>query len=158
MPGVTAAMRMLTSAGYALVIVTNQSGIARGLYSESDFHAVQKRVGQMLGEEGVSVDGVYYCPHHPEYSPPCECRKPGLKMYRDAASQLGLALERSIYVGDRVKDVLPALATGGRGFLVRTGYGREEEGSVPPGILVVDDLAGVVREVVGDVDTRALRE
>ena len=147
-PGAAEALLALAGAGYRLVIVTNQSGIARGLYAEADFHAVQKRVEECFAEAGVRFDGVYYCPHHPEVTGPCECRKPGLGMYRRAARELGLDLARSIYVGDRVSDVLPARDLGGLGFLVRTGYGELHAAQAPPDVVVVDDVAEVARVVI----------
>jgi D-glycero-D-manno-heptose 1,7-bisphosphate phosphatase len=145
LPGAVAAMRDLADAGYALVVVTNQSGIARGLYSEADFHAVQARLDEVLRRHGVHVEAVYHCPHHPAYTGPCDCRKPKLGMYRRAAAELGVDPATSIYVGDRVRDVVPAIALGGRGFLVRTGYGADEAARLPPGIALVDDLAAVAR-------------
>ena len=147
-PGAAAALRRLAGAGYALVVVTNQSGIARGLYTEADFHAVQQRLETLLRAEGVALDGVFHCPHHPEYTGACECRKPQLGMYHRAAEQLGVSLPDSVFVGDRAKDVLPALATGGRGFLVRTGYGAAEAPAVPAEIEVVEDLAAVAERVL----------
>lgn len=151
-PGAAAAMKALAEAGYAIVIVTNQSGIARGLYTEAEFHAVQERVEELLSEEGVAVDLALFCPHHPDFTGPCDCRKPGLGMYRTAQAHLDIDLARSIYVGDRVKDVLPALATGGRGFLVRTGYGADEASQAPADVEVAEDLAAVADRVLG-VDT-----
>lgn len=143
--GAADAMRRLAALGYALVVVTNQSGIARGLYSAGDFRAVQQRLEEILAQHGVHLDAVFHCPHHPEFTGPCDCRKPGLGMYHLAARDLGLDLAASIYVGDRVKDVLPALETGGEGFLVRTGYGAAESADLPAGVRVADDLAGVVQ-------------
>jgi len=137
------ALERIRAAGYALVLVTNQSGIARGLYSEDDYHAVAARVDQVLGKAGVPLDGTYYCPHHPDHSEPCDCRKPGTGMYERAARELGLDLAASWYVGDKVSDVIPATTLGGRGMLVRTGYGRQHEHQLPAGTAVVDDLAGV---------------
>lgn len=150
--GAAEGMRALAEAGFALVVVTNQSGIARGLYTAVEFHAVQQRVEELLADRGVAIDLALFCPHHPDFSGPCDCRKPGLGMYRDAAARLDLDLARSIYVGDRIKDVLPALETGGRGFLVLTGYGTREAPSVPAGVAVVDDLRAVSAHVSA-VDT-----
>lgn len=132
--GAAEAVRRLQAAGLAVVVVTNQSGIARGYYTESDYRAVATRVHDLLLEEGVTVDGTYYCPHLPEVSGPCECRKPGPGMYLEAARELGLATRGSFYVGDRWKDVLPAVTFGGMGVLVRTGYGREEEMVMPEAV------------------------
>ncbi len=144
-PRAAEALRTLAAAGYRLVVVTNQSGIARGYYTEADFLAVQRRVEERFAEAGVRFNGVYFCPHHPEITGPCDCRKPGLGMYRRAARELGLDPARSIYVGDRVTDVIPARELGGLGFLVRTGYGELHAAQAPPGVLVVDDLAEVAR-------------
>jgi len=148
-PGAAGALRALGEAGYALVIMTNQSGIARGLYTEAEFRAVQERVEALLAAEGVELDGVYHCPHHPDFTGPCECRKPGLGMYRRAARELGLDLARSVYIGDRVSDVVPAQLLGGKGILVRTGYGADEASRVPAGIAVADDLAAAAAMVLG---------
>ncbi len=147
LPGVAQALKKLAGAGLALVVVTNQSGIARSLYTTTDFEAVQRRIETLLAAEGVWLDGVYYCPHHPAITGPCECRKPGLALFRKAAAELRLDLARSAFVGDRVKDVLPALSFGARGYLVRTGYGSEHEHEAPREIIVVDDLAAAAAEI-----------
>jgi D-glycero-D-manno-heptose 1,7-bisphosphate phosphatase len=148
LPGVTAALRAFRDAGYALVVVTNQSGIARGFYTERDFAAVQQRLEELLEREGLQLDAVFFCPHHPDFTGPCDCRKPGLRMYREAAARLGLDLSASLFVGDRLHDVEPALLLGGRGYLVGTGHGG---GSVaaPAGIETVADLREIaLRESV----------
>lgn len=147
-PGTVEAIRDLREAGLAVVVVTNQSGIARGLYTEDDYHAVDRRLQAVLGAAGVKPDATCYCPHHPDFTGPCECRKPGTGMYREAAADLDLALEGSYYVGDRIKDVLPARTLGGTGILVRTGFGREEEDALPEGFHVVDDLPAAVRMII----------
>lgn len=147
-PGTVDALAALHEAGYALVVVTNQSGIARGLYTEADYQAVTRRFEAVLAEAGVILDGSYHCPHHPDFTGPCTCRKPAPGMYVQAAADLGLDPARSWYVGDKATDVLPALELGGRGILVRTGYGREHEGSVAEGVTVVDDIAGAARHIL----------
>ena len=139
------ALADLRAAGFKLVVVTNQSGIARGLYTESDYHAVAKRIDKLLDEAGANVDGTFYCPHHPDFTGPCECRKPLTGMYRQAAEVLGIDLAGSYFVGDKVSDVLPALELGGAGVLVRTGYGSEEESRIPDGVTVVDHVGDVAR-------------
>ena len=139
------ALADLRSAGFKLVVVTNQSGIARGLYAESDYHAVAKRVDELLVQAGVSVDGTFYCPHHPDFGAPCSCRKPLTGMYRHAAKVLGIDLAGSYFVGDKISDVLPALELGGTGILVRTRYGLEEEPRVPDGVAVVDHVGDAAR-------------
>ena len=151
LPGAFEALAALREAGFALVIVTNQSGIARGYYSLEDYHAVAARLEVLLGEAGVGVDMTRFCPHHPDLGGPCPCRKPGTGMYLDAAGELGLDPAGSYYVGDKLTDVLPALELGGRGILVRTGYGHELEASAPAQILVVDDLAAAAELIVQGV-------
>jgi D-glycero-D-manno-heptose 1,7-bisphosphate phosphatase len=144
-PGVFEALALLREAEFALVIVTNQAGIAQGYYSVEDYHAVASRLDELLDEAGVSVDAAYHCPHHPDMGGPCPCRKPATGMYLDAAQELGLDVGRSYYVGDKLSDVTPALELGGRGILVRTGYGNELEVSAPASIPVVDDLAAAAK-------------
>lgn len=118
LPGVPAALRALRDAGYALVVVTNQSGIARGMLRESDYEATRMRLDELLAAHGVTLDASYHCPHHPDVTGPCDCRKPGTELHRRAASALGLDVTRSLYLGDRWRDVAPALTLGGRGILI----------------------------------------
>jgi len=139
-PGVPDALHALAEAGYLLVTVTNQSGIARGRYTEDDYHAVAARLIDVLAKGGVTIDRTEYCPHHPAETGPCGCRKPATGMYVRAAGDLGIDLEASYYVGDKATDVIPAVELEGQGILVRTGYGQEHEASVPAGTWVVDDL------------------
>ncbi len=147
-PGTAGALSNLRNAGFKLVVVTNQSGIARGLYGEHEYHAVAKRLDDLLAEASAPVDATMYCPHHPSVGPSCECRKPATGMYQQAAAELGLSLADSYYVGDKVADVTPAQELGGVGVLVRTGYGEEEAARVPPGTAVVKDLVGVARLIL----------
>lgn len=139
-PGAASALAELRAAGLALVTVTNQSGIALGLYGEQDYRAVAARLDRELVVSGASVDATEHCPHHPDVTGPCDCRKPATGMHRRAATALGIDLARSYYVGDKVTDVLPAVELGGQGILVRTGYGRDHEAAVPEGTWVADDL------------------
>jgi len=147
-PGAVGALQALRAAGYALVLVTNQSGIALRLYGEDDYRAVARRLEEMLARAGLALDAVEYCPHHPDVGGRCGCRKPETGMHRRAAASLGLDLARSFYVGDKATDVRPALELGGMGILVRTGYGLEQEASVPAGARVVDDLAAAARLIL----------
>jgi D-glycero-D-manno-heptose 1,7-bisphosphate phosphatase len=149
-PGAAEALAELRRGGFALVTVTNQSGIARGLYREADYHAVAARVADVLEGAGVPLDDVQYCPHHPDVTGPCDCRKPATGMYLRSAALLGVDPAASYYVGDKVTDVLPAIVLGGRGILVRTGYGAEHESAVPPGVRVADDLRAAARLIVQD--------
>lgn len=139
-PGAVEALQKFEHAGLPVVIVTNQSGIARGLYSVQDYHAVAARLVEVLEAEGVPVTAVEFCPHHPDESGPCDCRKPATGMYRRAADRFGLDLAQSWYIGDKRSDVEMARSLGGTGVLVRTGYGRDHETDVDSSVHVVDDL------------------
>lgn len=98
------------------IIVTNQSGIARGFFTEDEHERVMARIGEVLAEHGAHVDESYHCPHAPEDG--CECRKPGTLLYRKASAARGIDLSRALYIGDRFRDVEPALTLGGHGVLV----------------------------------------
>jgi D-glycero-D-manno-heptose 1,7-bisphosphate phosphatase len=117
-------------AGYLLIVVTNQSGIARGLYSEADFHALMEWMQREFQAHGVEMAGYYFCAHHPvhgvgEYKRECDCRKPGPGMLLRAAREHGLNLAESVMVGDRCSDVAAANAARvGRMFLLA---GTEED-------------------------------
>ena len=151
--GAAQAIRRLNEAGLAVVLVTNQSGIARGLYSEADYVSVAERLDQVLHAVGVRIDATYYCPHHPDHGGPCDCRKPGTGLYLRAARDLGVDPSASYYVGDKLSDVLPARALGGLGILVRTGYGAEVEPALLEEFLVADDVSGAVDIIVQDLGT-----
>lgn len=151
LPGAAAAVRRLNEAGVPVVVVTNQSGIARGLFDEADYERVRARVDAVLADEGARVDRSYMCPHHPDFGGACECRKPGTLLYRQAAEELGLDLARSWYVGDKWRDVAPALAFGGRGILVPTV-------DTPAGDVARAEAIGEVAASLGDAVTRILAE
>jgi D-glycero-D-manno-heptose 1,7-bisphosphate phosphatase len=146
------ASRLLNRAGFAVVVITNQSGVGRGMYEESFVTDTHELMKARLAEGGARVDGCYYCPHHPEasiarYRQDCECRKPRPGMLRQAARDLDLDLARSFSIGDKWTDVQAGFAAGGRGLLVRTGYGRASEASPPPGVRpahVADNLMAAV--------------
>ena len=122
------AIRRLNEAGWVVVVVTNQSGIARGLLTKQDYEAVAARVDALLAEHGARIDASYMCPHHPDVTGSCECRKPGLKHYLAAAEEFGIDFTKSIFVGDRLSDLEPARPLGGTGILVQTGDGRRAAG------------------------------
>lgn len=140
-PGAADALIRLKAVGLAVVLVTNQSGIGRGLYGVDDYRRVAAEVERQLTAASVALDGVYYCPDAPGGDPRTTCRKPSTLMHREAARDLGVATRSSYYVGDKISDVEPARALGGTGILVRTGWGREEEPALSPEFRVVNDLA-----------------
>jgi D-glycero-D-manno-heptose 1,7-bisphosphate phosphatase len=128
-PGVATAIRAINEAGVPLIIVTNQSAIARGMLSEAGLADIHARMAALLAEGGAKVDAIYYCPHHPEagantYRLDCECRKPKPGMLRQAARDLGLDLGRSVMVGDNATDIEAGHRAGvARTLLVLTGHG-----------------------------------
>lgn len=149
LPGAAAGIRRLNASGYLVVVVTNQSGIARGLYSVHDYRAVERRLGELLEAEGARIDASYFCPHHPQAPEPCECRKPRTKLFREAQAALDIDFTRSWWVGDRLSDVQPALPLGGRAILVATGQGNLHQGQARAiGVTVVADLAAATDEIL----------
>lgn len=118
LPGAADAVRIANAAHVPVVIVTNQSGIARGLITESQYDAVRARTEALLAAAGAQVVASFHCPHWPDVNGPCECRKPGLGMYKQAAAAHGFSLAQSGFIGDRWRDVAPSLETGGFGVLV----------------------------------------
>lgn len=147
--GAPEGLRRLADAGYTLVVITNQSGIARGLYGVADYQAVDRRMREMLAERGVCVEASYYCPHHPDFGAACECRKPGSALFEQATRELGLDVSNSWLIGDRLRDLEPAAKLGARGaILVRTGYGAAEAADAPASIVVADDLDAAARVIV----------
>ena len=126
------AVRVLNRAGLAVVVVTNQAGIARGVVKESFVAEAHAHISERLAAGGARVDGYYYCPHHKDgiidaLRRECDCRKPMPGMIKKAAEELGLDLSRSFVVGDRWHDLEAGQSVGARGVLVRTGYGRVDE-------------------------------
>jgi len=118
LPGAAAAVALLNRAGVLAVVITNQSGIAQGLLSEAQYARTRARLVELLAADGARIDATYHCPHHPSVSGSCDCRKPATGMYRQAAREHDIVLAQALYVGDRRRDVEPALELGGRGTLV----------------------------------------
>lgn len=144
--GAAEALRRLSKSGFQIVMVTNQSGVARGMFPEDAVHRVNQRVRQLLRLQGAELDAIYYCPHHPEgivqeYAVSCTCRKPLPGMGQRAAAELGLDLGQCYMIGDKPEDVLFGRNCGMRqAFLVSTGHGRnarlpENFGAMAPDIL-----------------------
>lgn len=131
LPGVPGALRALRDAGIPVIVVSNQSGVGRGLFPLARVYEVMARLRRTLREEGVELDAVYFCPHRPEEG--CACRKPGTGLLLRAAEDQCVALASSVMVGDKRLDAATGQAAGGFGVLVRTGYGREEEARIGDG-------------------------
>jgi D-glycero-D-manno-heptose 1,7-bisphosphate phosphatase len=149
LPGTAHAIRQLNEHGLIVVVATNQSGIARGLLTLDEYRATERRVDELLTLQGARLDAHYFCPHVPELNGPCDCRKPGSLLYRQAAERFGIDLPQSWWVGDRVRDVLPAESFGARGILVLTGAGESEASDErAKGFEKVRDLADAVAVIL----------
>jgi len=123
------AVRRINAAGFVAVVVTNQSGVGRGFYSEEELQTLHRRMGEALAARGARLEAFYYCPHYdyaadPRYRGGCACRKPAPGMAEQAARDFGLDLASSYMIGDKVEDVRLGLAFGGTPILVRTGFGE----------------------------------
>nr|WP_320048361.1 D-glycero-beta-D-manno-heptose 1,7-bisphosphate 7-phosphatase [uncultured Desulfuromonas sp.] len=151
--GADTAIRRLNDAGFLIVVVTNQSGIARGYYREEDVEILHRYLSQQLAEIGAHVDGYYFCPHHPEsghapYVQECDCRKGKPGMLLQAAADLEIDLSRSWMVGDKKADVDAGLAAGCRPILVCTGHGESQREKVDttqvPVCADLDEAVGLI--------------
>lgn len=152
LPRSASAIRALNSAGYAVVVVTNQSGVARGLFDESAVSLVHRHLDELLAHNGAHIDAYYYCPHLPDasavqYRLTCNCRKPAPGLIVRAQRDLDLDLARSWSVGDRWRDVEAAGAAGVRGLLVRSAFGAQEP-TVPPEGVHADAILNDLMEAV----------
>lgn len=146
-PGIFELCRSAQAMGYKLILVTNQSGIARELYSEADFHALMGWIQEQFAQQGIQLSGYYYCPHHPEhgigrYRKDCPDRKPQPGMLLQAARDHGIDLGKSILVGDRCSDIQAGAAAGVEKLVLLTGP-ESAECVRPPHHLVVSTLAEV---------------
>lgn len=142
LPGSAEGLHLLQQAGLKLVILTNQAGIGRGYFTQADADRVQDKMRQLLKQEGVTLDGIYMCPHAPGDN--CACRKPKPGMAWQAAADLGLDLTRTAMVGDKALDVEMGQAVGATSILVQTGYGKEEAAKCSPDY-IASDLADAAR-------------
>jgi D-glycero-D-manno-heptose 1,7-bisphosphate phosphatase len=133
-PGAGAAIRKLNDSGFSVVLVTNQSGVARGYFPESLVHEAHARLDAMLKAEGARIDAVYYCPHHPtagtsHYTRECDCRKPRTGLIDRAVRDLGLDVSRSYMVGDKWSDVELGHRAGVKAILVQSGFAADDAGN-----------------------------
>jgi D-glycero-D-manno-heptose 1,7-bisphosphate phosphatase len=135
-PGVADGLRLLLDGGLSLVLITNQSGIGRGLFNEATLDLIHRRLIDLLGAEGVCLSGIYYCPHTPVDD--CRCRKPRIGMIERAASELGFDPECSFVIGDKSCDIELGRRVGATTLLVRTGYGSQVEAGI---VAATDDIA-----------------
>lgn len=146
LPGAREAIAMLNRADYLVVVVTNQAGIARGLYRAEDVLELHCWVNTQLAEVEAKIDGFYFCPHHPEFTGVCSCRKPKPGMLLQAAQELGIDLKNSWMVGDKLSDFEAGVAAGCKSILVHTGYGKAE--SCKSSVLNAPDLYDAARKII----------
>ncbi len=156
LPGVARALRQLHAAGFALAVVSNQSGVGRGKFPLERAHATMARLRRVLREEGVELDAIRFCPHAPDAG--CACRKPGTRLLEELAADLRLSLAGSVFVGDKRLDAATGRAMGGAGLLVRTGYGGNEDGREDDGLPepdgVFDDVPAAAAWILGRYEER----
>ncbi|HIG10445.1 MAG: D-glycero-beta-D-manno-heptose 1,7-bisphosphate 7-phosphatase [bacterium] len=148
-PGSAAAIAQLNRADWCVVVVTNQSGIARGKLTEVDLTAIHRRLDELLAAEGAHIDAYYHCPHHPEFgaSGACTCRKPEPGLFLRAAEELSLDLSRSWTIGDSLRDLEAGVRAGTGGVLVRTGKSAALPSESPTSYSAAD-LAAAVASLV----------
>ncbi len=147
LPGALEAIARLNHAGWHTVVVSNQSGLGRGLFEVSDLNAIHAKMHQMLAAVGGRMDAVFYCPHAPDDA--CKCRKPATGLFEQIADRYGLDLKHVPAVGDSARDVIAAVALGCEPHLVLTGKGavykaRALPESFPPHTLVHENLSAFV--------------
>lgn len=140
-PGAIEAIREFNRAGFAVVVVSNQAGIAYGIYTEKEVDLLHATIAAELHNHGAWIDAFYYCPHHPQSGSTCDCRKPNPGMLFRAQRELDLDLARSYMIGDKLIDVDAGRAAGVRSVLVLTGYGRQEAQAAGAGPCVKDLLS-----------------
>jgi len=158
LPGSLEAITSLTHAGYPIVVVTNQQGVGKGLVAAAEVEDIHRGMLAAIEEAGGRVDAVLYCPHLEAEG--CDCRKPKPGMLRRAASDLGLDLARSVFVGDALSDMEAALSAGCKAVLVLTGRGRTTRTQLLAddryaAVTVVDDLAAAARLLLTNGVTRS---
>lgn len=146
-----AALRLLRRAGFSIVVVSNQSGLGRGFLTLKTLGAIHAKLRRELARGGARLDGIYFCPHHPDRR--CPCRKPKALLARRAARDLGLSLSRAAVVGDKRADLGLARALGVPGLLVLTGHGRHERPRCAPlkPAAVRRDILGAARWIVANI-------
>jgi D-glycero-D-manno-heptose 1,7-bisphosphate phosphatase len=154
--GAPEAIALLRDAGFLIVVVTNQSGVARGYYPLDMVHRLHSYMDEQLAKSGVGVDAYYICPHHPEgvdgdLAKVCECRKPLPGMLMDAAKSLSINLSRSYMIGDKLSDVVAGLRAGCRSVLVGTGCDADELSTISWDVPRYGTLLDAARAIVDEI-------
>jgi D-glycero-D-manno-heptose 1,7-bisphosphate phosphatase len=149
-PGAKEAIKSLNDAGYLVIVISNQAGIARNFYTSEDVDTLHTFVDNNLAMIDARIDAYYYCPHHPEYGEnrTCLCRKPLPGMIFRACEEFSIDLSLSYLVGDKISDVVAAQSAGVTPILVKTGYGVIEATQVTKGVRVVQDFWFASQEII----------
>lgn len=134
LPGVIPGLKRLYSANYKLIVVSNQSGIARNYFKEVDINELNTRIIQDLKKYGIQIQGFYHCPHHPQITGGCFCRKPSPGMILQAARDWDINLEASWLIGDKTRDIHAGIAAGCKSILLKTGCDNNKQTDIPPNI------------------------
>lgn len=152
------AVRLINNSGFLVIVLTNQSGIARGFLTEEILGRLHDKMESELAHRGARIDRIYFCPHHPEIGEPpykvdCDCRKPKSGLILQAATEMDVNLKKSYVVGDRYRDMETGQAVGATGVLVLTGFGSEEARMPPANRLqqpehVAENLVEAVRWIL----------
>lgn len=147
-PGSLEAIARLTREGWRVVVATNQSGLARGLFEMATLNAIHAKMHKAVAQVGGRIEAVFYCPHSAEMN--CECRKPRAGMLHEIAARFGRDLEGVPSVGDSLRDLQAAVSVGARPLLVKTGKGERTlaAGGLPKNTPVFDDLAAAVEHLL----------
>ena len=147
-PGSLEAIARLSQSGYRVVIATNQSGLARKKFTIEILNTIHQKMFNHLAQFGGTIEAIFFCPHGPKQG--CECRKPRTGLFLDIARRLRVSLTNVPCVGDNLTDITAAKAVNATPILVRTGYGQTliDEGNVPEGVVIFDDLTAVVENMV----------
>ncbi len=165
------AIRLINESGMKAVVITNQSGVAKGYFTEEFVRTVHERIQERLRERGAFIDAFYYCPHHHTegigaYLQSCACRKPEAGMLIQASEELAIDLGRSYTVGDMLKDIQVARAVGARGILVKTGYGintiekdlTSHSSKICQPSYIAEDILDAVKWIIKDRKKRRRRK
>ena len=154
-PAAFDAVRMINESGMKVVVVTNQSGVARGFFDEAFVKKLHEHIDTTFRSKGARIDRFYYCPHHPtegigRYVVSCSCRKPAPGMFVQASEDLAIDLPASYMVGDTARDIEGANRAGVTGILVKTGYGKEVALSEIRAAYIAEDILHAARWILGD--------
>ena len=140
------ALGKLSQNGFKVIIITNQSGIGRKIFSIEMLNAIHKKMSINLAQYGGVIDGIFFCPCAPEEN--CNCRKPKSGLYNEVSDRLQISLENVFCVGDKITDIQAAQNAGARPILVKTGKENDDSGNIPKNIPIYDDLLSFVNKVI----------